>query len=123
MPPAYAADYYAQRANAGLIITEATNISPQGVGNAYTPGIWSDAQVEAWAKVTAAVHRNDGRIVMQLWHMGRMVHPSFLGGAAPVSASATMSAVAIEGGKGPAEALKLETIPTPAPGPGLRHRR
>ncbi len=89
VPPAYAADYYAQRANAGLIVTEATNISPQGVGYAYTPGIWSDAQVEAWSKVTQAVHRNDGRIVMQLWHTGRISHPDVQpGGQLPVSASA-----------------------------------
>ena len=89
VPPAYAADYYAQRANAGLIVTEATNISPQGVGYAYTPGIWSDAQVAAWSRVTEAVHRNDGRIVMQLWHTGRISHPDVQPGKQlPVSASA-----------------------------------
>ena len=88
MPPAYAADYHAQRANAGLIVTEATDISPQGVGDADSPGIWSDVQVEAWSKVTVAVHRNDGRIVMQLWPTGRIAHPDVQpGGQLPDSAS------------------------------------
>lgn len=81
--------YYAQRAGAGLIISEATGISQEGLGWRYAPGIWSDAQVEAWKPVTEAVHGAGGRIVLQLWHMGRIVHPSFLGGAQPVSASAT----------------------------------
>ncbi|WP_305069247.1 alkene reductase [Lichenibacterium dinghuense] len=89
VPPPFAADYYAQRAGAGLIVAEATNISPQGVGYAYTPGIWSDAQVESWSRVTEAVHRNDGRIVLQLWHTGRISHPDVQpGGQLPVSASA-----------------------------------
>ena len=83
------ADYYAQRASAGLIITEATGISQEGLGWPYAPGIWTDEQLEAWKPVTDAVHAAGGRIVMQLWHMGRMVHPSFLGGAKPVSASPT----------------------------------
>ncbi|MDO9428495.1 MAG: alkene reductase, partial [Methylobacterium sp.] len=68
IPPDFAVDYYAQRANAGLIISEATNISPQAVGYALTPGIWTEAQVEGWKPVTAAVHANDGRIFLQLWH-------------------------------------------------------
>jgi N-ethylmaleimide reductase len=89
VPPAYAADYYAQRATAGLIITEATNISPQGVGYAFTPGIWSDAQVEGWKPVVAKVHANGGRIFLQLWHTGRISHPDVQpNGALPVSASA-----------------------------------
>ena len=83
------ADYYSQRAGAGLIIAEATGISQEGLGWPSAPGIWSDAQVEAWKPVTDAVHDADGRIILQLWHMGRLVHPDFLGGAAPVSASAT----------------------------------
>jgi len=82
-------DYYAQRASAGLIITEATGISRQGLGWPYAPGIWTAEQMEAWKPVVGAVHEAGGRIFCQLWHMGRVVHPSFLDGEAPVSASAT----------------------------------
>ncbi|MFN3943349.1 MAG: alkene reductase [Allosphingosinicella sp.] len=89
VPTALMADYYRQRAGAGLIISEATGISREGLGWPYAPGIWSEAQAEAWKPVVAAVHAAGGRIFCQLWHMGRVVHPSFLGGAAPVSASAT----------------------------------
>lgn len=81
--------YYRQRAGAGLILTEATGISRQGLGWPYAPGLWSAEQVEGWKPVTAAVREAGGRIFAQLWHMGRLVHSSFLGGAAPVSASAT----------------------------------
>jgi N-ethylmaleimide reductase len=81
--------YYAQRAGAGLILTEATGISRQGLGWPYAPGLWTEAQVEGWKPVVAAVHEAGGRIFAQLWHMGRVVHSSFLGGEAPVSASAT----------------------------------
>ena len=81
--------YYAQRAGAGLILTEATGISRQGLGWPYAPGLWSEAQVEGWKPVVEAVHDAGGRIFAQLWHMGRVVHSSFLGGEAPVSASAT----------------------------------
>jgi 2,4-dienoyl-CoA reductase-like NADH-dependent reductase (Old Yellow Enzyme family) len=81
--------YYRQRAGAGLIITEATGISQEGLGWPYAPGIWSTNQVEAWKPITEAVHEAGGRIVLQLWHMGRIVHPSMLNGARPVSASAT----------------------------------
>lgn len=88
VPPDYAADYYAQRADAGLIITEATNISAQARGYPRTPGIWNDAQVVAWQHVTEAVHRRDGKIFLQLWHTGRMSHPDMLGGALPVAPSA-----------------------------------
>jgi N-ethylmaleimide reductase len=80
-------EYYRQRASAGLIITEATGISQLGLGWPYAPGLWSDEQVAAWKPIVAAVHDAGGRIVAQLWHMGRIVHPS-LGGATPVSASA-----------------------------------
>ena len=83
------ATYYSQRAGAGMILTEATGISTEGLGWPSAPGIWSDEQVEGWKKTTDAVHANGGLIVMQLWHMGRIVHPYFLGGAAPFSASAT----------------------------------
>ena len=89
VPTARMAEYYAQRAGAGLIISEATGISQEGLGWPYAPGVWSPEQVEAWAPVVRAVHEAGGRIVCQLWHMGRIVHPDFLEGAAPVSASAT----------------------------------
>jgi len=72
--------YYAQRASAGLIMTEATGISRQGLGWPYAPGLWTDEQCEAWKPVTAAVHAAGGRIFAQLWHMGRVVHPDYLGG-------------------------------------------
>ncbi|AFQ51890.1 N-ethylmaleimide reductase [Burkholderia sp. A9] len=88
VPPDYAADYYAQRAGAGLIITEATNISSQARGYPRTPGIWTDAQITAWKRVTDAVHRRDGKIFLQLWHTGRMSHPDMHGGALPVAPSA-----------------------------------
>ena len=86
--PAYAADYYAQRADAGLVISEATNISPQAVGYALTPGIWSGTQVEAWKPVVDAVHRRGGRFVLQLWHTGRISHPDLHDGDKPVAPSA-----------------------------------
>lgn len=89
VPTALMPIYYAQRAEAGLIITEATGISREGLGWPYAPGIWSDEQTEAWKPVTDAVHHAGGRIFLQLWHMGRIVHPSFLNGARPVSSSAT----------------------------------
>ena len=88
VPPDFAADYYAQRADAGLIITEATNISPQAVGYALTPGIWSDAQVAAWRPIVDAVHRRGGRFFLQLWHTGRISHPDLHGGELPVAPSA-----------------------------------
>ena len=80
-------DYYRQRASAGLIISEATGISRIGLGWVDAPGIWSTAQVEAWKPVTDAVHHDCGRIILQLWHMGRIVHPDFFGGGQPVSSS------------------------------------
>lgn len=88
VPVAMMADYYAQRASAGLIISEATGISRTGLGWPYAPGLWSDEQVEAWTPVTAAVHQAGGRIVAQLWHTGRQGHSSVYG-AQPVSSSAT----------------------------------
>ena len=89
VPTPIMAEYYAQRAGAGLIISEATGISREGLGWPYAPGLWTDEQTEAWKPVTDAVHKAGGRIVAQLWHMGRIVHPSFLDGAAPLSSSAT----------------------------------
>jgi N-ethylmaleimide reductase len=80
--------YYAQRASAGLIISEATQVSPQGVGYIRTPGIHSPAQVAAWRRVTDAVHAAGGVIFAQLWHVGRISHPEFHGGELPVAPSA-----------------------------------
>lgn len=82
-------EYYRQRSHAGLIFSEATGISQQGLGTPFAPGIWNQQQIEGWRKVTSAVHQEGGKIVLQLWHMGRVVHPSFLAGEKPVSASAT----------------------------------
>lgn len=82
------ATYYRQRAGAGLIISEATSVMPMGVGYADTPGIWSDAQVEGWKKVTKAVHDAGGTIFLQLWHVGRISAPLFLDGRTPVAPSA-----------------------------------
>lgn len=90
VPTPVMAEYYAQRASAGLIITEATGISRQGLGWPFAPGLWNDAQVEGWKTVTSAVHAAGGRIVAQLWHMGRQVHSSVTG-ERPVSSSATTS--------------------------------
>ncbi len=88
-PYALHAEYYAQRAGAGLIVSEGTQISPEGKGYAWTPGIYSDAQVAGWKTVTEAVHAKGGKIVAQLWHVGRVSHTSLQeGGAAPVAPSA-----------------------------------
>jgi len=89
VPTAMMVEYYRQRATAGLIITEATGISREGLGWPSAPGLWTDEQTAAWKPVTEAVHKAGGRIVAQLWHMGRMVHSDFLGGESPVSSSAT----------------------------------
>ncbi len=82
------AEYYAQRASAGLIITEATQISPQGQGYSFTPGIYSPEQIAGWRLVTDAVHNAGGRIFLQLWHVGRMSHESFHADGKPVAPSA-----------------------------------
>ena len=82
------AEYYAQRASAGLILTEATSVTPLGVGYVDTPGIWSDEQVEGWKLTTQAVHKAGGLIFMQLWHVGRISDPSLLEGQPPVAPSA-----------------------------------
>ena len=89
VPNELMATYYRQRAGAGMILTEATGISREGLGWPSAPGIWSDEQAEAWKLSTEAVHEEGGLIVMQLWHMGRIVHPYFLDGEPPFSASAT----------------------------------
>ncbi|MEY3898718.1 MAG: hypothetical protein RLZZ214_4240 [Verrucomicrobiota bacterium] len=88
VPNAMMAEYYAQRAAFGMILSEATSISPQGVGYPNTPGIWSQEQVEGWKLVTSAVHQAGGQILLQLWHVGRVSHPVYLDGQLPVSASA-----------------------------------
>lgn len=82
------AEYYAQRASAGLIITEGSQVSLEAVGSINTPGIYSPAQIEGWKLVTEAVHNKNGRIFCQLWHVGRMSHPDFHGGKPPVAPSA-----------------------------------
>ena len=81
-------DYYVQRATAGLILSEATAVSPMGVGYPDTPGIWSAEQVQGWRLVTEAVHAAGGRIFMQLWHVGRISDPFYLNGELPVAPSA-----------------------------------
>lgn len=88
VPTPLMAEYYRQRASAGLIITEGTGISHEGLGWPNAPGLWSDAQVEAWKPVTAAVHAAGGRIVTQLWHLGRLARQDVTGHA-PLSSSAT----------------------------------
>lgn len=116
VPTPLMVEYYKQRAGAGLIITEATGISQQGLGWPYAPGLWNDAQVAGWKPVTQAVHAAGGRIIAQLWHMGRIVHPSYIGGAQPVSSSATTApgkAWTYEGKQPYAEArpLRVDEIP------------
>jgi 2,4-dienoyl-CoA reductase-like NADH-dependent reductase (Old Yellow Enzyme family) len=92
VPNALMAEYYRQRAGAGMILSEATSVTPAGVGYADTPGIWSAEQVAGWRLVTDAVHGAGGRILLQLWHVGRISDPAFLGGALPVAPSAVAAA-------------------------------
>jgi N-ethylmaleimide reductase len=118
-PQALNAEYYAQRASAGLIISEATQISPTAKGYAWTPGMYSPEQVAGWKLVTDAVHAKGGTIYAQLWHVGRISHPSLQpGGVAPVAPSALIPVgqkTFIENGTfteiGQPRALKLEEIP------------
>ncbi len=115
VPTPIMVDYYRQRAGAGLIISEATGVSRQGLGWPYAPGLWSDEQVTAWQPVTQAVHDAGGRIIAQLWHMGRQVHSSVTG-EQPVSSSATATAgdAHTYEGKAPFETarpLAIEEIP------------
>jgi N-ethylmaleimide reductase len=107
VPPDFAADYYGQRADAGLIISEATNISAQARGYALTPGIWRPEHVEAWSKVTRAVHRRGGKMFLQLWHTGRISHPDLHDGALPVAPSA----IAPEGEAFTNEGMKKHVTP------------
>lgn len=91
VPTEVMARYYAQRASAGLIISEAIGVSRQGLGWPHATGLWRKDQIEGWRRITGAVHEAGGRIIAQLWHMGRMVHSDFLDGEAPISASATQA--------------------------------
>jgi N-ethylmaleimide reductase len=116
VPNPLAATYYAQRATAGLIVTEATQVSPQGVGYIRTPGIHSPEQAAGWRKVTEAVHAAGGLIFAQLWHVGRISHPDFHGGALPVAPSAAAADGEVFTAKGPTRmvtprALEAHEIP------------
>lgn len=88
VPNAMMREYYVQRASAGMILTEATSVTPMGVGYPDTPGIWSEEQVAGWKSITDAVHAAGGIILLQLWHVGRVSHPSYLDGELPVAPSA-----------------------------------
>ncbi|MGA8587646.1 MAG: alkene reductase [Roseiarcus sp.] len=88
VPNSLMRDCYVQRASAGAIITEATSVTPTGVGYPHTPGVWSQEQVDGWRRITEAVHAAGGRILMQLWHVGRISDPSYHDGALPVAPSA-----------------------------------
>jgi N-ethylmaleimide reductase len=116
VPTALMGEYYSQRASAGLIISEATGISRQGLGWPSAPGLWSEEQIAAWTPIVRSVHAAGGRIVAQLWHMGRLVHPDYIGGAQPVSSSATTApahAHTYEGNKPYAQARALELTEIP----------
>jgi 2,4-dienoyl-CoA reductase-like NADH-dependent reductase (Old Yellow Enzyme family) len=112
VPTELMATYYAQRAAAGLIISEGTGPSREGLGWPFAPGLWTDAQVEGWKPITDALHEAGGRIIAQLWHMGRLVHPDFLDGAPPLSASATTAPFKAHtyDGKKPYEAARGATL-------------
>ncbi len=88
VPNALMRDYYVQRASAGMIVSEATSATPMGVGYPHTPGIWSQEQVDGWRAITGAVHKAGGRILLQLWHVGRISDPSYHDGALAVAPSA-----------------------------------
>ncbi len=116
VPNALMAEYYAQRAGAGLILSEATSVCPQGVGYPDTPGIWNEAQVQGWKEVTEAVHARGGRIFLQLWHVGRISDPLYLDGELPVAPSALapeghVSLVRPEKAYVTPRALELDEIP------------
>src|SRR5215831_16264207 len=116
VPNPIAATYYAQRASAGLIVTEATQVSPQGVGYIRTPGIHSEEQVAGWGRITEAVHRAGGKIFLQLWHVGRISHPNFHDGELPVAPSAIAAQGQVFTAKGPQQmvtprALALAELP------------
>lgn len=117
VPSEFAAEYYAQRASAGLIITEATQVSQQAQGYQNTPGLYTQEQIAGWRKVTDAVHAKEGKIFVQLWHVGRVSHVDLLGGEAPVAPSAIRAGTKTFVNDGFADvseprALKLDEIPT-----------
>lgn len=112
VPSPFAATYYAQRATAGLIIAEATNISAQAVGFLNTPGIYTREQIEGWKKVTSAVHGNGGKIFLQLWHTGRVSLPRFHNGKPPVAPSAVEFSVRIFTPDGVAQAVTPRELTT-----------
>ncbi len=117
VPTPLMAAYYAQRASAGLIISEASQISPQGKGYIQTPGIYTEAQIAGWRQVTAAVHAQGGTMFCQLWHVGRISHPELQeGGALPVAPSAVKAVGQVFTGRGMVDmvtprALTLEELP------------
>src|SRR5262249_1443329 len=116
VPNPMAATYYLQRASAGLIVTEATQVSPQGVGYIRTPGIHSAEQTSGWKRGTDAVHDASGKIFLQLWHVGRISHPDFHGGALPVAPSAIAPEGTVFTAQGPKpmvtpRALELAELP------------
>jgi N-ethylmaleimide reductase len=116
IPNPLAKDYYVQRASAGLIVTEASQVSPQGVGYIRTPGIHTAEQAAAWKTITDAVHKAGGRIFLQLWHVGRISHPDFHGGALPVAPSAIAAEGEVFTERGPQKmvtprALDIAEIP------------
>jgi N-ethylmaleimide reductase len=116
VPNPLAVTYYTQRASAGLIITEGSQVSPHGVGYVNTPGIHSAPQVAGWKKVTEAVHKAGGKIFLQLWHVGRVSHPDFLGNELPVAPSALPFDGEVHTPKGKKKfviprALELDEIP------------
>lgn len=109
-------EYYSQRASAGLIISEAVGISRAALGWPYAPGIWNNEQIDAWREITQSVHDAGGRIICQLWHAGRLVHPAMPGRGQPVSSSATVApgwARTYEGRKAYTEARALEQAELP----------
>ncbi|HEY0941476.1 MAG TPA: alkene reductase [Steroidobacter sp.] len=107
IPGPLTVEYYTQRASAGLIVTEGSPVSPQAVGYVRTPGIYSEEQVNGWRAVVDAVHRAGGRIMLQLWHVGRASHPEFQGGELPVGPSAIAPEGNVYTSKG------FQPIPTP----------
>ncbi|AKB33684.1 NADH:flavin oxidoreductase, Old Yellow Enzyme family [Methanosarcina siciliae HI350] len=116
VPVPLTATYYVQRASAGMIITEGSQVSPQGVGFMHTPGIHSAAQVVGWKEITDAVHKAGGKIFIQLWHVGRVSHPDLLGGTLPVAPSAlpVEGFIHTPGGKKPIpvpRALETDEVP------------
>ncbi len=116
IPTPIIAEYYAQRATAGLIISEGTPVAPQGVGYAQVPGIWSERQITEWKVVTDAVHKAGGRIFAQIWHVGRISDPIFLNGELPVAptalaASGTVSLVRPQKNFETPRALDADEIP------------